>query len=153
MTQWMLPCTYAFFASLGFGLIFHIRGKNLWYAAFGGLLGWFVYLLFRGMFADDILQYFLAAVAISVYSEVMAIVRRAPVIVFLVVSLIPLVPGGSIYYTMVSCMMGDNTQFLELGLYTFKVAGAIAMGVLGSSSIIRFIRYNYYEKEKEKRAM
>jgi uncharacterized membrane protein YjjB (DUF3815 family) len=93
MEQWVLPCVYAFLASVGFGLIVQIRGKNLWYAALGGMLAWFVYLLLRNRFADDVPAYFIAALTISVYSEVIAIVRKAPVTVFLVVSMITLVPG------------------------------------------------------------
>jgi uncharacterized membrane protein YjjB (DUF3815 family) len=150
MGQWMLPCVYAFLASVGYGLKFEIRSKNLWYAAAGGMLGWFVYLLFGGIFANDVMQYFIAALAISFYSEVIAIIRKAPVTVFLVVSIIPLVPGGTIFYTMESFLSGNNHQFWELGVYTFKVAGAIAMGIFSSSSVIRFIRYNRIGRGKNK---
>ena len=148
MEQWLLPCAYAFFASLGFGIIFQIRGGNLWLSALGGMLGWFVYLLFDGFFMDDILQYFLAAAAVSVFSELMAIVRRAPVTVILVAAIIPLVPGGLIYQTMMSFLEGNSAAFLELGVYTFKIAGAIALGIMGTSSLIRFFRYNYPAPEQ-----
>ena len=34
---------YAFFSSLGFGIIFNIKGKNLFFSSLCGGLGWFVY--------------------------------------------------------------------------------------------------------------
>ena len=46
----ILPCIYAFFASFGFSYVFNLRGKNMFYAALGGGLSWFVYLLFAGCF-------------------------------------------------------------------------------------------------------
>ena len=35
---------YAFFSSLGFGLLFNIKGKNLIFSSLCGGLGWFIYL-------------------------------------------------------------------------------------------------------------
>ena len=47
----IMPCVYAFFASFGFSYVFNLRGKNMFYAALGGGLSWFVYLLFAGCFS------------------------------------------------------------------------------------------------------
>ncbi len=41
----ILNSFYAFLSSLGFGILFNIRGKNLIIASIGGGLGWFTYLL------------------------------------------------------------------------------------------------------------
>ena len=68
----ILPCIYAFFASFGFSYVFNLRGKNMFYAALGGGLSWFVYLLFAGCFSSDVPQFFLSMVAVSLYSEYMA---------------------------------------------------------------------------------
>lgn len=39
----------ALIASLGFGVIFNIRGKNLFFATIGGGLSWLSYLLLKNL--------------------------------------------------------------------------------------------------------
>ncbi|MCC8120715.1 MAG: threonine/serine exporter family protein, partial [Oscillospiraceae bacterium] len=62
----------------------------------GGRLGWRVYLLGELAGQGTLVCSFFAAVAVSVYSEWMARVRKCPATGYLTVSLIPLVPGAGI---------------------------------------------------------
>ena len=41
-----------------------------------------------------------------------------------------LVPGAGIYYTAYYLLMGDLAQFTAKGIETFKIAGAIALGIV-----------------------
>ena len=65
------PCACAFVACLGFSILFNIHGAGILICAFGGTLGWLCYLLSAPL-GSDIVQSFLAAVVISLYSEIMA---------------------------------------------------------------------------------
>ena len=56
----ILPCVYAFFGSLGFSFVFNLHGKNILYAAIGGGISWFVYLITAGWFSSDVPQFFLS---------------------------------------------------------------------------------------------
>lgn len=134
--RYFMPCVYAFAACAAFSIVFNMRGKTLFFASLGGALGWLVYLL-SGPVQNDILQFFFATVAISVYSEMMARIHKAPVTGYLLVALLPLVPGGGIYYTMEYCIIGNTDMFLETGLHTLGIAGALAMGILLVSSFVR----------------
>ena len=42
----------------------------------------------------------------------------------------PLVPGSGIYYTSYYFIMSDMESFVAKGTETFKVAGAIALGII-----------------------
>ena len=53
---------------------------------------------------------------------------KAPVTGFLTIGILPLVPGGGIYYTMEYCVSGQTSQFIETGIHTFAIAGALAVG-------------------------
>ncbi len=55
---------YAFFSSLGFGLLFNIKGKNLiFFSSLCGGLGWFIYLFSSNFISkSENFNYFLAAV-------------------------------------------------------------------------------------------
>ena len=135
--NYLLPCIYAFIACFAYCFIVNIRGRMLFLAPLGASIGWLVYLL-CGLFADDLVCYFLATVAVSVYSEIMARVERVPATGFLLIGIFPMVPGGGIYYTMEYCINGDTKMFLETGLHTFGIAGCLALGVLAVTSVLHF---------------
>ena len=136
--QMVLLCFYSFLAWFGFSIVFNLRGRVLWLSALGGAVCWFFYLL-MGFSGNDIFQYFIASVAISVYSEVLARVVKVPVTAFLIPGIIPMVPGGGIYYTMEYCIQGKMDQFASTGLHTIGIAGAIAIGILLVSSVFRWM--------------
>ena len=133
----LLPVLWACIGSGGFAVIYNIHGLGILICALGGALGWLSYLFSAPLLQNDIAQYFLAAVVISVYSEVMARVRKCPVTGYLLVAIFPLVPGSGIYYTMEYAMQGETEAFLGSFLHTLGLAGAIAVGVLLVSSSVR----------------
>lgn len=131
-------CLMSLLASLCFGVMFHLRGRKLFFAALGGLIGWFIYTLSASYFSTSIIpRYFIATVCITIFAEWCARFFRAPVSVFLAVSLIPLVPGGGIYRTMIYCIRGNTSDALQTCIETVGIAGALAMGIIMVSSIVR----------------
>ena len=136
MKAFLLPCLFAFLACLAFSILCNVRGRALLTMPLGGSLGWLVYTLLLPH-AAELSAYFFATIAVSVYAEIMARVHRAPTTGFLLIGLLPLVPGGGIYYTMEYCIGGELGRFLETGLHTFGIAGSLALGVLVVSSCMR----------------
>ena len=134
---YLLPVLFAFASSAAFAVIYNVRGQGILVCATGGALGWLVYLLSAPLLQSDIAQMFAAAVAISVYAEVMARIRKFPVTGYQMVAILPLVPGGGIYYTMEHAINGEIDAFLASFLHTLGLAGAIAVGVLLVSSAVR----------------
>lgn len=126
----------AFFSCVGFSIVFNLRGRAILLASAGGALGWLVYLLLIP-FSGELLRFFLATIAITLYAEICARITKSPVTAFLVVSLLPLVPGGGIYYTMRYFVAGDIDLFIETGMHTFAIAGALAVGILPIFSLVR----------------
>ena len=134
----ILEVIAAFISTFAFGIVFNIKDKNLFFAALCGALGWFVY-KFSLMFGiSDTTALFLASLALSTYSEVFARILKTPVTTFV----IPLVPGGGMYYTMVEAITGDIMKSLEIGIKTIASAGALALGVILVSTITKTIIKN-----------
>ncbi|HEX3018273.1 MAG TPA: threonine/serine exporter family protein [Caproicibacter sp.] len=131
-----LACLWSFFACAAFCLVFNMRGKTLILASLGGALGWFVYLILNFV-RNDIFQFFVATVASAIYSEIMARILKKPATEFQIVALLPMVPGGGIFYTMDYCVIGNNQMFFQTGIHTLGIAGALAMGILLVSSLFR----------------
>ena len=135
LREYALPCLCAFLACEGFTLIFNIHGLGKLIAGVGGALGWLVYLLA----GSTIFAAFLAAAAIGVFAEVMSRVRRCPVTGYVLVALLPLVPGGGVYYAMRHCVAGETDAFLRTLLHTFGMAAALAVGAMLASSVFRAV--------------
>ncbi len=134
--EWFLPCLYAFLGCGAFCFIFELR--RWWYivsAAATGMVAWLVYLSLSGL--ADVSRYLLATIAAAVLSEVFARLYKTPATVFLIIGIIPLVPGGGIYYTMEALINGDLPLFVRYGMETVASAGAIAVGCSLVASVSR----------------
>lgn len=132
----LLSCFYSFVSTIGFCIIFNIRGKMVFFASLGGALGWLAYEL-SAFFGNDLSQYFIATVVIALYAEIMARLHKVPVTVYLIAALIPLVPGSGIYYTMEHFIDGNNDAFLTTFTHTIAIAGCLSFGILLVSSLVR----------------
>lgn len=133
----------SFFASVCFAIIFQVKLKHVVFAGLGGLIGWLIYLLAAYPFPEsNIPRYFFATIAITIFSECCARILRSPVTVFLAISLIPLVPGGGIYQTMMYCIEGNTNLAVKQCISTIGIAGALAIGIVMVSSIVQLIFIN-----------
>ena len=119
----------AVIGSFGFSFIFHLKRDKLILASVGGGLTWLFYLLVVHRVNGDFAAYFLATVFATFYAELMARVKKAPATIFVITALIPLIPGGSLYYTMEYLMQKDMEMMRSKAAETVMLALAIAMGI------------------------
>ena len=124
--------------SVGFAVLFNIRGTKLAWAGAGGALGWAVYLAVRphGVFA----ALFAATAAVSLAGEVLARVLRTPVLILTVPMLIPLIPGSDLYAMMSALVRAQYETFGLRAQFVTAEAGAIALGILCTASAADLVR-------------
>lgn len=135
-----------FVGTLGFAVLFNIRGKRFLFGSIGGFFSWSLFVLFSKFLSSEPINYFLVAMLISVYAEIMARVLKTPTTTFITISLIPLIPGGSLYYTMAYAFESRSSLFLEKGVYTLKLAAALALGIIITTTATR-IFYNFRSRQ------
>ena len=123
-----LQVLVAFVSTIAFAVIFHAPRKELFFTGLTGGIGWLVYLLAGALGSGVVASSFLATLALAWLSRAFSFSRRAPVTVFLICGIFPLVPGAGIYYTGYNFFMGNDALALEKGLATLKIAIAIALG-------------------------
>lgn len=125
--------------SLGFAVLFNIRGRKLIWVVLGGALSWVVYLacICRGQ--DVFVALLCATSAAALASEILARLIKAPVLMLLVPMLIPLIPGGDLYYMMSFFVRGDNEAFALRARLLLSEAGAIALGILCIASLMSIL--------------
>ena len=126
--------------TLGFNILFHIRGRKLVLATLGGVISWTVYLAFAPILPDEAARYLLSAVVITVYAEVMARMEKTPTTTFLVPSAVPLIPGSSLYYTMNYALNQQWDDFGRRAIYTLELAVSLALGIIAVTILSRLIR-------------
>ena len=137
-------------ASLGFAVLFNIRGKEIIYAMLAGGIGGLVYnlLIFFGM--DPVMANFFAAIALSSCGEIFARRLKCTVSTFVACALIPLVPGGTAYEMMVCFLDGKIYQGLQKGLEMAAISGMLTLGILTVATLTRFFFFTGQRLKKMK---
>ena len=85
-----------FVACTGFFILFNVHDWGSILCALGGVFTWMTYLVCCDLGMSIYSMNFFAAVVSALYSELMASSRKYPVTSYLVISLLPLVPGAGI---------------------------------------------------------
>lgn len=139
MTQAILQIVTAAIGTAGFSVLFNVRGKKLVLLTLGGAIGWVVYLLCAHCGLNPFFCALFATMTTAVFSELLARILRAPVLVLLVPMLIPLVPGKDLYYFM-SALIQDNLEACaHSARLAVTAAGAIALGVIAVATIVHIL--------------
>lgn len=126
----VLYCLFAFVACLGFCPAMNVRGIGALLCCLGGAVGWATYLAVMALGGNSFGASLVAAVAVAVYAEAMARLRKCPATSYSTIALFPLVPGLTIYQAMDHGIRGDTELFWETFFRTFGIAGCIALGLL-----------------------
>ncbi len=122
---------------VGFSIIFNIHGPGIVLCVLGGVLCWSVHSLVTLLGFNEMVAVFVATTASAIYAEVMARVRKCPAIGYLIIGLIILIPGSSLYYTIYNIIMGHMDQFGAFGMKTVVIAGLMAAGILMVSTTVQ----------------
>lgn len=124
----------SFIATAGFAVGFHIKAKHLIWAALGGALTCMVYVAFDAMGASLFLSNFVASLCSVLYASILARLLKTPATIFVSACIIPLAPGGSLFYTMSNLIMWDEQAFFMHGTNTLLIALGIAGGIVVESA-------------------
>ena len=76
MKDAIIQILMGYLGSLGFNILFNIRGRKLFIASLGGLISWTVFLLLEPVLPGEPIRFFLAAAAVTVYGEVFARIEK-----------------------------------------------------------------------------
>ncbi len=121
--------------TLGFCLFFRIRRDKLIYGCIGGLLTSLFFCICSDLGLSVLMRNLIPTIVGTLYAEVIARIVKAPATVFLIPAVIPLTPGGTLYYTMSAIVEGDMVKAQQQGEITLIVALGIAVGIVFISVI------------------
>lgn len=116
--------------TLGFSLLFHVTGKKLIAIVAGGAVSWIAYLLVVAGYENPVFGLLVSTFLLGLLAEIFARVFKAPAISFLVPMLVPLIPGGDLYYTTFFLVRRMTDAFTQRANLLLWEAGAIAFGII-----------------------
>lgn len=128
---------YSFFATVGFAVFLNAPKSTLLPGGLAGGIGWAVFYYLVMLTENDILSNFVAALLVSYISEILARKLKQPAIIFIIPGIIPLVPGLGMYNTMLYLVQNDYNNAIAKGADVLFVGGAISLGILVVTSLVR----------------
>lgn len=140
MEFYIIQTMMGMIGSVGFAILFGIMDRKLIGIALGGGAGWAVYLLCTANGHSMFAGLLVASLFVAAFSEILARVLKAPVILLLVPMLIPEIPGGDLYYAMYDLVQRNFADFGNSANKVLVEAGAIALGIILASYIAKFVR-------------
>jgi len=134
MTIDIIRIIAAFTGVIGFSIFFNLKKERLLYAAVLGTLSGTIYIFCEQWFPENVfLSNLIPSFIGTLLSELSARWKKAPAVIFILPSIIILIPGGSFYYTMSYLVNGNQALFQEWGSRTILAALGIAVGIIVAS--------------------
>ena len=129
-TDYLLQFLVAIVATISFSVTFRVSPRHYLASGLTGAVGWLVYILCAELLAMSAqVATLVAALPLTACARFFAIRHKAPITLFLLCGIFPLVPGAGIYYTAYYFLRDDRTLFANKGVETLKIALALALGI------------------------
>lgn len=137
----------AFLSCFGFCFLLEVPKRLIVSSCLAGTVCWELYLI-AGIFgAGSAWAALLASAAVYLLSYGLARRLKAPVSVFLIIAILPLVPGCNIYRTVYSMITGEGST-ADAFAATLMMAGAIALGIFVADLINDMIKQTIKKHRK-----
>ncbi|MEB3429946.1 threonine/serine exporter family protein [Citroniella saccharovorans] len=119
---------------VSFAYAYNIPPRSLLAVGLTGGVSWIIYSLLRSI-DKEYLGVFLASLTIGTMAIFFSKKHKLPSTVYIIPSIIPLVPGMSLYFTMYNIVMENYNEAFLRGIYAIATAGLLACGIIVSMGI------------------
>ena len=158
MQPFSLPgCVWQFgaaiVATICFAVAFQTPRRHFLSCGLTGAVGWIVYVLGTAAGLSAPVATLVAALPLTGFARFFAIAHKAPITLFLLCGIFPLVPGAGIYYTAYYLLLNEEQLFAAKGVETLKTAVALALGIaiVCSIPLPRTVSRHQYSGPKQTR--
>ncbi len=119
----------AVMGTVGFSVMFSVPREYYPLCGFVGGAGWLVYCLVLP-YTSTAEATLAGTVLVVFFSRLFAVRRKCPVTLFLIPGIIPLVPGGGVYWTAYYIVTEQMDLASQKGFEAVKIAVAIVLGIV-----------------------
>ena len=139
-------------ATMGIAIMFGVEKRVLFWALLSALLcclGYEVTLMLGG---GLLIASMVGSALAAAYSDVMAHWLKTPATVLIIPGIVPLVPGGKLYYTMLGAVSSDMALFSQNGKEALLCAAGLTIGIVAVTAVSRPLNRKLAEYRSEKSA-
>lgn len=129
----------AFLGIISVSVIYGIDRKYFRYCGACGAVGWMIYLMADYVTTSEALRVYVATLVVALLSHLFARILKAPVTMFLIPGILPLVPGLGMYRSVYHLILVSNQTAGYYLLETLKSAGSIALAIFTMDTIFRLL--------------
>lgn len=151
-TTWWVYLLTSLIGGFFFHLLWHGHIKDACVGAVVCMIAWGFTILFIALDWNEYAGYFAGAVFATLAAEILARFYKCPATIFLIIGVIAMVPGGSLYRTMFYAVAADWDKFGTQGIKTFLYAASIAAGIVIATAIWETIKAWLMRQEKKSTA-
>ena len=124
-------------AVAGYSILFYVPWKAMVASCFVGALGWAVCQTASSFGQSTIISTLLGSFIVAAGALICSRTLHLPNTVFIIPSIIPLVPGALTYFTMRDFLAGNLNSAMSLAVDTVLTAGSIALGLFAFGAIVQ----------------
>lgn len=138
--------------TMGIILQFGIEKRVILWALISSILccgGYEITYLLGG---DLFISSFVGSAISAAFSDVMAHYVKVPATVMIIPGIVPLVPGGKLYYTMLGAVSSDKAMYTENGKDALLIAAGLAMGIIAVTAVSKPVNEWLSERRLRKAA-
>lgn len=148
----LFSCLFSFMASYFFALIYDAPKKLFIPAGLAGASGYMVHFLFNLSFQmDTIYTSLLGSLSLGLISHILSRLLKAPVVIFMIPGIIPLVPGSLAFRATQELVTLNFTDAANTFIRAILIAGSIALGLLISDQLSKTLNIRKYWQIKKNR--
>ena len=122
----------------GLAMLFKSRARYLLVACASGVIVSGIYFILYIKWGSVFIASMSGAVFAGTWAEIMARVMKAPTNIFLIPAIVPLLPGGSLFYTMYWWMQKNSQLYQYYKTNTVNMIFGITLGTLIASVIFEY---------------
>lgn len=125
----------AFVGTACFSVLFNVHKRYYFWSGMTGGCGWLVYCFVFAISDAAVIATFFGTVFVVLMSRILAVYMKCPITIFLVSGIFPVIPGSYVYYTAYYIVVNELSEAAMKGVMAFKLAFAIALGIVFVVSI------------------
>lgn len=120
----------AFLGTIGFALLFKMKGSYVLFVSIGGACTYLIFITLTFFGGSEFSAALSASVFVSLLSEALARILKAPTTIFLTTVSVSIVPGSGLYYSMRHLLLQEYADFTQAFKSTCFITSGIVCGII-----------------------
>ena len=127
----------AMICTFGLALLYNLEWRSISFAVLGAAIACLIFELYVKFGQNYFVAALLAAMAAAAFSDITARILKTPTTIFLIPGIVPMVPGGLLFNTMLSILDKNTEKATEYGSRALFIALGITIGILAATFVFR----------------